>query len=56
MTEPSKPRALTYTEMMNGGRQQLELKEHIREQKLKQALQASEAPTLKPPTLKPPRS
>ena len=23
MTEPMKPRALTYTEMMNGGRQQL---------------------------------
>ena len=29
MTQPSKPRALTYTEMMNGGRQQLEQEEHI---------------------------
>ena len=38
MTEPSKPRALTYTEMMNGGRQQLGQEEHIREQELKQKL------------------
>ena len=38
MTEPSQPRALTYTEMMTGGRQQLEHEEHIREQKLQQKL------------------
>ena len=38
MTEPSQPRALTYTEMMNGGRQQLEHEEHIREQELQQRL------------------
>ncbi len=49
MTEPSKPRALTYTEMMNGGRQQLEQVQHIRQQKLKQMIQGSEAPTLKSP-------
>ena len=34
MTEPTKPRALTYTEMMNGGRQHLDDAEHIREQEL----------------------
>ena len=34
MTEPTKPRALTYTEMMNGGRQHLDEAEHIREQEL----------------------
>ena len=38
MTEPSQPRALTYTEMMNGGRQQLEHEEHICEQELQQKL------------------
>jgi len=38
MTEPSKPRALTYTEMMNGGRQKLEQEEHNREQELQQKL------------------
>jgi len=38
MTQPSKPRALTYTEMMNGGRQQLEQEEHVREQELQQKL------------------
>ena len=42
MTEPSQPRALTYTEMMNGGRQQLEHEEHIREQELQQKLNALE--------------
>ena len=34
MTEPKRPRALTYTEMMNGGRQHLDEAEHIREQEL----------------------
>ncbi len=34
MTEPTKPRALTYTEMMNGGRQHLDDAEHIREQEM----------------------
>ena len=34
MTEPSQPSALTYTEMMNGGRQHLDDAEHIREQEL----------------------
>ena len=38
MTQPSKPRALTYTEMMNGGRQQLEQEEDMREQELQQKL------------------
>ena len=38
MTQTSKPRALTYTEMMNGGRQQLEQEEHMREQELQQKL------------------
>ena len=36
MTEPMKPRALTYTEMMNGGRQQMDEAEHVREQQLQQ--------------------
>ena len=31
-----KPRALTYTEMMNGGRQQIDEVEHAREQALQQ--------------------
>lgn len=31
-----KPRALTYTEMMNGGRQQMDEAEHAREQELQQ--------------------
>ena len=34
MAEPMKPRALTYTEMMNGGRQQMDEAEHAREQEL----------------------
>ena len=34
MAEPIKPRALTYTEMMNGGRQQMDEAEHAREQEL----------------------
>ena len=36
--EPMKPRALTYTEMMNGGRQQMDEDEHAREQELEHAL------------------
>ena len=36
MPEPKKPRALTYTEMMNGGRQQMDEAEHAREQELQQ--------------------
>ena len=36
MAEPMKPRALTYTEMMNGGRQQMDEAEHAREQELQQ--------------------
>ena len=31
-----KPRALTYTEMMNGGRQQMDEAEHAREQEIQQ--------------------
>ena len=31
-----KPRALTYTEMMNGGRQQMDEAEHALEQELQQ--------------------
>ena len=34
--KPMKPRALTYTEMMNGGRQQMDEAEHAREQQLQQ--------------------
>ena len=36
MAEPIKPRALTYTEMMNGGRQQMDEAENAREQELQQ--------------------
>ena len=39
MAEPEKPRALTYTEMMNGGRQQMDEAEHAREQQLQQRLE-----------------
>ena len=39
MAEPFKPRALTYTEMMNGGRQQLDEAEHAREQNLQQRVE-----------------
>ena len=39
MAEPMKPRALTYTEMMNGGRQQMDEAEHAREQQLQQRLE-----------------
>ena len=38
--KPMKPRALTYTEMMNGGRQQMDEAEHAREQKLQQRVDA----------------
>ena len=34
-----KPRALTYTEMMNGGRQQMDEAEHFREQELQQRVE-----------------
>ena len=40
--EPMKPRALTYTEMMNGGRQQMDEAEHAREQELQQRVDALE--------------
>ena len=40
MAEPMKPRALTYTEMMNGGRQQMDEAEHAREQQLNQRVDA----------------
>ena len=40
MAEPMKPRALTYTEMMNGGRQQMDEAEHSREQELQQRVDA----------------
>ena len=39
MAEPMKRRALTYTEMMNGGHQQLDEAEHVREQDLQQRLE-----------------
>ena len=39
MAEPLKPRALTYTEMMNGGRQQLDEAEHARELNLQQRVE-----------------
>ena len=38
--EQMKPRALTYTEMMNGGRQQMAEAEHVREQQLQQRVDA----------------
>ena len=47
MTDPAitspeelmKPRALTYTEMMNCGRQQMDEAEHVREQQLQQQVE-----------------
>ena len=39
MPEPKKPRALTYTEMMNGGSQQMDEAEHAREQELQQRVE-----------------
>ena len=40
MAESMKPRALTYTEMMNGGRQQIDEAEYVREQELQQRVDA----------------
>ena len=40
--KPMKARALTYTEMMNGGRQQLDEAEHAREQELQHRVDALE--------------
>ena len=37
-----KPRALTYTEMMNGGRQQMDEAENAREQEVQQRVDALE--------------
>ena len=37
--EPMKPRALTYTEMMNCSRQQMDEAEHVREQQLQQQVE-----------------
>ena len=34
-----KPRALTYTQMMNGGRRQIDDAEHAREQELQQRVE-----------------
>ena len=42
MTEPVKPRALTYTEMMNGGRQQLNEAGQRRERELQERVEALE--------------
>ena len=42
MTEPVKPRALTYTEMMNGGRQQLSEAGHRCERELQKRVEALE--------------
>ena len=39
MAELMKPRALTYTEMMNSGRQQMVKAEHAREQELQQRVE-----------------
>ena len=36
------PRALTYTEMMNGGRQQMDEPVHAREQEVQQRVEALE--------------
>ena len=37
-----KPRAFTYTEMMNGGRQQMDEAEHAREQEIQQRVEDQE--------------
>ena len=37
-----KPRALTYTEMMNGGRQQMDEVEHAREQEMQKRVEDME--------------
>ena len=48
MTEPIKPRALTYTEMMNGGRQQIDEAEHARQQELQQRVDDLEKDVAQP--------
>ena len=40
MPDQTRNRALTYTEMMNGGRQQMDEAEHAREQELQQRVDA----------------
>ena len=40
MAEPMNPRALTYTEMMHSGRQQMDKAEHACEQELQQRVDA----------------
>ena len=40
--KPIKPRALTYTEMMNGGRQQMDEAEHAREREVQQRVENHE--------------
>ena len=42
MPEPVKPWALTYTEMMNGGRQQMDEAEYAHEQEVQQRFDALE--------------
>ena len=37
--KPIKPRALTYTEMMNDGRQQIDEAQHTRKQQLQQRVE-----------------
>ena len=37
--EPMQPRAFTYTEMMNGGRQQMDEAEHAREEELQKRVE-----------------
>ena len=39
MAESMKPRALTYTQMMNGGHQQIDDAEHARQQDLQQRVE-----------------
>ena len=38
-SEPKRPRALTYTEMMHSGRQQMDKSKHAREQELQQRVE-----------------
>ncbi|RPF80871.1 hypothetical protein [Synechococcus sp. CC9616] len=42
MTDPDKPRALSYTEMMNGGRQRLDQEAHHRELDLRDRVEELE--------------
>ena len=39
MAESMKPRALTYTQMLDGGRQQIDDAEHARDQELQQRVE-----------------